>query len=170
MVDALESVARLRFARISPQKARLIANMIRGRNVEDAKRILQFTPRKGAEIVLKLLQSVIANAEGKNVEDPEILKVFRIWVDQGPVHRRNLPRARGRADTIRKPTSHITIIAQEDLKAKEEASKRQAEIEAKREKKRAARKAAAEKVKTEDAGVSKENADDNKPDEEKGES
>lgn len=145
-MEAIEAIARLRHGRISPQKTRLVANMIRGKNVEEAKNILRFTPKKGAEMILKILNSAVANAEVKKVEDPEILLIDKIWVDQGPVNKRYMPRARGRADVLRKPTCHITIVVKEDLKAKEEAAKRQTEIEAKKAKKRAAKKAAEKKT------------------------
>ncbi len=145
-MEAIEAIARLRHGRISPQKTRLVANMIRGKNVEEAKNILRFTPKKGADMLLKVLNSAVANAEVKKVEDPEILLIEKIWVDQGPVSKRYMPRARGRADVLRKPTSHVTIVVKEDLKAKEEAAKRQADIEAKKAKKRAAKKAKEKKA------------------------
>jgi large subunit ribosomal protein L22 len=128
-MEALEASATLRFTRISAQKARLTANLIRGKAVTEAKGILAFSPRKGAAILLKLLNSAIANAEGKNAGDPETLEVSKIWVNSGPVYKRQLARARGRADTIRKPTSHITIVVRENTEAKAQA---QAKIEAMR--------------------------------------
>ncbi len=143
-MEAIEARATLRFERISPQKTRLIADMVRGRNVEEAKKILRFTQRRGAEVMLKLLNSAVANAEVKNVEDPEILLIHEVWVDQGPVHRRYRPRARGRADTWRRPTSHLTIVVKEDVKAKEEEAARRAAIEAKKAKKLLAKKKGAE--------------------------
>ena len=142
-MEAIEASATLRLARISPQKTRLVANLIRGKSVEEAKKTLMFTEKKSAETLLKVLNSAIANAEVKNVEDPEILLVSRVWVDQGPVQRRQQPRARGRVNILRKPTSHITLVVSEDVKAKEEAEARQAAIEAKRAKKREAKKKAA---------------------------
>jgi large subunit ribosomal protein L22 len=128
-MEALEASATLRFTRISAQKARLVANLIRGKAVTEAKGILAFSPRKGAAILLKLLNSAVANAEVKNAGDPETLEVSKVWVNGGPVQRRQLARARGRADTIRKPTSHITIVVRENPEAKVEA---QAKIEAMR--------------------------------------
>lgn len=128
-MEALEASATLRFTRISAQKARLMANLIRGKAVTEAKGILAFSPRKGAAILLKLLNSAVANAEGKNAGDPETLEVARVWVNNGPIQRRQLARARGRADTIRKPTSHITIVVRENVEAKAAA---QARIEAMR--------------------------------------
>lgn len=128
-MEALEASATLKFTRISAQKARLVANLIRGKAVSDAKGLLAFSPRKGAAILLKLLNSAIANAEGKNAGDPETLEVSKVWVNGGPVYKRQLARARGRADTIRKPTSHITIVVRENTQAKAQA---QAKIEAMR--------------------------------------
>lgn len=125
----MEASATLKFTRISAQKARLVANLIRGKAVSEAKGLLAFSPRKGAAILLKLLNSAIANAEGKNAGDPETLEVSKVWVNGGPVYKRQLARARGRADTIRKPTSHITIVVRENTQAKAQA---QAKIEAMR--------------------------------------
>ncbi|MDH5637573.1 MAG: 50S ribosomal protein L22 [Nitrospinota bacterium] len=145
-MEAIEASATLRFYRVSPYKTRLVADMIRGRNVEDAEKILSFTNKRGAQVLLKLLKSAVANAEEKKVEDTGILAVSQVWVNGGPCYRRNMPRARGRSDIIRHPTSHITIVVKEDLAAKEEEARRQAEEEAKKAKKRAAKKAAAKKV------------------------
>lgn len=147
-MEAIQAIAKLRFGRISPQKTRLVADMIRGKNVEDAKRILRFSTKKGAAMLLKVLNSAVANAEVKNVEDTEILTVDEVYVGQGPSHRRYRPRARGRADILRRPTSHITLIVKEDVKAKEEAAARAAQIEAKKAKKRAAKKASSKKKET----------------------
>ncbi|MBI4828706.1 MAG: 50S ribosomal protein L22, partial [Nitrospinae bacterium] len=83
-MEAIEASATLRFHRISQQKAKLVADMIRGRKVEDAVRALTFTDKRGARVMLKLLKSAIANAEVKNVEDPELLQVSRVWVNKGP--------------------------------------------------------------------------------------
>lgn len=142
-MEAIEARATLRFFRISPQKTRLVADLIRGRKVEDAMNVLAFTPKKGARVLLKLLKSAVANAEVKNVEDTELLTVSGVWVCQGPALKRYMPRARGRADVIRRPTSHITIVVKEDLEAKKEAAARRAEREAKRAKKKAEKKKAA---------------------------
>ncbi|MBF0170138.1 MAG: 50S ribosomal protein L22 [Nitrospinae bacterium] len=132
----MEARATLRFARISPQKTRLVADLIRGKNVEEARRILAFTQKKGARVIGKLLDSAIANAEVKQVEDPEILRISLIWVDQGPTYRRHMPRARGRVNILRRPSSHITVVVSEDLAAKEEAAAKLAAMEAKKAKKR----------------------------------
>ena len=146
----------MKFSRISPQKTRLVADMVRGKKVEEALNILRFTNKKGAHVINKLLKSAVANAEVKNVEEPEILTIEKIWVCQGPAYRRQMPRARGRANVLRRPTSHITIVVKEDMQAKEEAAARQAALEAKRAKKKAAKKAAAPKKEDKKEASSKE--------------
>lgn len=101
--------AKLRFVRISPQKARLVADQIRGKSVSEALQILQFSPKKGAHIVRKVLDSAIANAEHNNGADIDELKVSAIMIDQGPTLKRFQARAKGRGNRILKPTSHITV-------------------------------------------------------------
>ena len=110
---ALETVAKLRFARISPQKCRLVADQIRGMSVERALQELAFSPKKGARIVKKVLESAIANAEHNEGADVDELKVSRICVDQGPTLKRIHARAKGRANRILKRTSHITVAVGE---------------------------------------------------------
>ncbi len=106
---AIETAAKLRMARISPQKARLVADQLRGLEVEKALEILAFSPKKGARIIKKVLESAIANAEHNEGADIDELKVSTIYVDQGPVYKRIQPRAKGRANRILKRTSHITV-------------------------------------------------------------
>lgn len=106
---AIEVAARLRGARISAQKARLVADQVRGMKVEKALNLLEFSPKKAAHIVRKVLQSAIANAENNEGADVDELKVSTIYVDQGLVMKRVKPRAKGRADRISKQTCHITI-------------------------------------------------------------
>jgi len=108
----MEVRARLRFARIAPRKARLVADLIRGKGPEEGLNILAFTKKAPAKILTKLLKSVIANATQKKI-DVDHLFIKRITVDQGPVMKRFTPRALGRATTIRKRTSHITIVLDE---------------------------------------------------------
>jgi large subunit ribosomal protein L22 len=108
--------AKLRFVRISPQKSRLVADQIRGVSVEKALNILAFSNKKSAAIIKKVLESAIANAEHNNGADIDELKVSKIAVDQGPTLKRLRPRAKGRADRILKPTSHITITVEEQDK------------------------------------------------------
>jgi large subunit ribosomal protein L22 len=109
----MEAKAVLKFARLSPQKTRLVIDMIRGKGVQDALNILKFSPKKSSDIVSKLLSSAVANAEQKGVSDVDRLFVKAITVDQGPALRRFMPRAQGRATRIRKPTSHITVVLDE---------------------------------------------------------
>ena len=105
----MESFAKLRFARISPQKARLVADEVRGMPVERALETLQFSTKKAAHIVRKVLESAVANAEHNEGADIDELKVATIMVDEGPTMKRMKPRARGSADRIFKRTSHVTI-------------------------------------------------------------
>ena len=104
------SRARLRYARISPQKVRLVADLIRGEDVEDALKVLKFTRKRSAPMVGKLIQSAMANATDVDPSiDADALYVKTIFVDGGPSLRRYLPRAQGRATRILKRTSHITV-------------------------------------------------------------
>ena len=106
----MEATAKLSFVRLSPQKARLVVDMVRGKRVQEALNILKFSPQRAAEIVSKLVSSAVANAEQKGVNDVDRLFVKTIFVDQGPVLRRFMPKGRGSASRIRKPTSHITVV------------------------------------------------------------
>src|SRR5699024_2429776 len=108
-IIAMETSAKLRFARISPQKARLVADQIRGMSVEAALETLRFSTKKAARIVHKLLESAVANAEHNEGADIDELRVATITVDEGPSIKRIKPRARGSADRILKRTSHVTI-------------------------------------------------------------
>jgi large subunit ribosomal protein L22 len=109
----MEVRARLRFVRIAPRKARLVADLVRGKGSEEALNILAFTKKAAAKIVAKVLKSAIANATQKKTIDIDHLYVKRITVDQGPTMKRYQPRALGRATMIRKRTSHITIVLDE---------------------------------------------------------
>ena len=111
----MESLARTRFVRISAQKARLVADMIRGRPVGDALNVLDYTPKKAARIIAKTLRSAVANAEDQQNVDVDDLYVKRAYVDEGPTQRRILPRAHGRATRILKRSSHITVIVDEKV-------------------------------------------------------
>ncbi|HKK06190.1 MAG: 50S ribosomal protein L22 [Gammaproteobacteria bacterium] len=106
----MEVAAKLKFARISPQKCRLIADQIRGLPVERALQTLTFSPKKASNIVKKVLESAIANAEHNEGADIDELKVSRVFVDQGPTLKRWRARAKGRANRILKRTSHITVM------------------------------------------------------------
>jgi len=105
----MEVAAKLKGARISPQKARLVADQIRGKSVAEALDILAFSPKKGAELVKKVLESAIANAEHNEGADIDELRVSTIFVDEGMTMKRIKPRAKGRADRILKRNSHITV-------------------------------------------------------------
>jgi large subunit ribosomal protein L22 len=105
----MEVVAILRGARLSAQKARLVADQIRGKNVEEALHLLTFSPKKGAEVIKKVLNSAIANAEHNEGADVDELRVSTIFVDEGMSMKRIRPRAKGRADRIVKRTCHITV-------------------------------------------------------------
>lgn len=109
----MEATAKTRFVRISAQKARLVADMIRGRKVGDALNVLDYTPKKAARIIAKTLRSAVANAEDQQNVDVDDLYVKRAFVDEGPTQRRILPRAHGRATRILKRSSHITVIVDE---------------------------------------------------------
>lgn len=110
----MEVRARLRFVRIGPRKARLVADLIRGKGSEEAMNILTFTKKAAAKILIKLLKSAIANATQKKTIDIDRLYVKKIAVDQGPTMKRFQPRALGRATMIRKRASHITIVLDEE--------------------------------------------------------
>ena len=106
--------ARLKGAKISAQKARLVADQIRGKEVGDALDILNFSNKKGAHLVKKLLESAIANAERNEGADVDELKVAKIHVDEGLTMKRIRPRAKGRADRILKRTCHITLAVADE--------------------------------------------------------
>lgn len=105
----MEIAARLKGARLSAQKARLVADQIRGKSVEDALDILEFSHKKGAGIIKKVLESAIANAEHNEGADVDELRVSTIFVDEGMTMKRIKPRAKGRADRIFKRSCHITV-------------------------------------------------------------
>ena len=105
----MEVAARLKGAQISAQKARLVADQVRGLPVEEALNLLEFSPKKAAHIVKKLLDSAIANAENNEGADVDELKVSSIFVDEGMTMKRLRPRAKGRADRILKRSCHITL-------------------------------------------------------------
>ena len=105
----MEVAARLKGARISAQKARLVADQVRGKPVEDALDLLTFSNKKAAQIIKKVLDSAIANAENNEGADVDELKVSTIFVDEGMTMKRLRPRAKGRADRICKRSCHITV-------------------------------------------------------------
>jgi len=106
----MEAKALLKHVRISPRKARLVVDLIRGQNAEAALNILRFTPRHAARVVSKVLKSAVANAVVKGMGDVDNLWVSRAFVDGGPMLKRIQPGPMGRAKPIRKHSSHITLV------------------------------------------------------------
>ena len=109
----MEAKAILRTARISPQKARLVADQVRGLPVGRATNLLQFSDKKAAHLIRKVLLSAVANAENNLGADVDELKVARIFVDEGAIIKRMHARAKGRGSRISKRTSHITVVVGE---------------------------------------------------------
>ena len=109
----MEVKAVTRYVRISPRKARLVTELVKGKPVEEALTILRFVPKKAARLVDKTLRSAVANAEQNPNIDVDTLYIKRIFVDGGPTMKRWRPRAMGRATKIIKRTSHITVILDE---------------------------------------------------------
>ncbi len=109
----MQAEAKLTMLRSTPRKTRLVADLIRGKNVAEAESILRFTERRVALPILKLLKSAKANAVNNHDMFEDSLFVSSILVDAGPTLKRSLPRARGRADMLRKRTSHIVIVLEE---------------------------------------------------------
>ena len=106
----MEAEAIARYVRVSPRKARVVVDLVRGKSVPQAQEILAFTNRGIAETVEKVLNSAVANAENLHHVRPEALYVKECYVDEGPTLKRIRPRAKGSASRINKRTSHITII------------------------------------------------------------
>ena len=106
----MKTIAKLRHARISAQKVRLVADQVRGMEVEKALELLTFSNKKAAEMVKAVLDSALTNAEHNDGADIDELKVAEIMVDEGPTMKRIRPRAKGRANRILKRSSHITVV------------------------------------------------------------
>lgn len=109
----MDTRATLRYARVTPRKARRVIDLIRGKRAGDALVALRFMPYRGSLFIEKILKSAMANAEQKKVASPEDMIIAGAYVDQGPVMKRMEPRSMGRANTIRKRTSHITLVLSE---------------------------------------------------------
>ena len=109
----MEAKAHLKFARISPRKVGIVCDLIRGKDVKTAEAILMNTPKAASELMIKVLKSAVANAENNHGMDPEKLYVSTCLVTPGPIIKRIMPRAQGRAYRINKRTSHITIKVSE---------------------------------------------------------
>lgn len=108
-----EARAELKFARISSRKVKIVADLIRGKNVDEAMAIVKFTPKAASPILEKLLKSAIANAENNHGMSHEKLYIAEIYANQGPTLKRIRPAAKGSAVRIRKRTSHVTIVLRE---------------------------------------------------------
>lgn len=109
----MEAKALARQIRISPQKARLVADLVRGKSVDSALNTLRFMPKKGARILRKVIESALANASQNDAIDVDTLYVKTIFIDGGPMLKRIMPRAQGRASRILKRSSHITVVLDE---------------------------------------------------------
>jgi large subunit ribosomal protein L22 len=109
----MEVKASLNYARVGEQKARLVADLVRGKDVADALKILTFANKKTAGLLKKVIESAVANAEQKKTVDVDKLFVKTVWIDQGPVMKRFRPRAQGRASGVRKRMSHINVVLDE---------------------------------------------------------
>ena len=113
VVEEKKAVATLKYARISSRKVKIVADLIRGKDVDEALAIVKFTPKASSEIIEKLLKSAMANAENNHGMNVSNLYVAEIYANQGPTLRRIRPAAKGSAVRIRKRTSHITIVLKE---------------------------------------------------------
>ena len=111
--EVLQASATLKYARISSRKVKIVADLIRGKDADEAVAIVKFTPKASSEVIEKLLKSAIANAENNHGMKHEKLYVAEIYANQGPTLRRIRPAAKGSAVRIRKRTSHITIVLKE---------------------------------------------------------
>jgi large subunit ribosomal protein L22 len=112
----MEIAAKLKHARLSPQKTRLVCDQVRGMPVDRALDVLRFSTKKAAAVVKKVLESAIANAEHNQGADVDELKITKIFADQGPTFKRMHARAKGRGNQILKPTCHITVIVSDEEK------------------------------------------------------
>jgi len=109
----MEATAKARYVRISPRKARLVMDMVRGKSVEEALRTLGLVRKAASPIIAKVIRSALANAENNHTMSTDGLIIKAAWVDEGPTMKRFMPRAMGRATMIRKRTSHITVVLSE---------------------------------------------------------
>ncbi|WP_099191143.1 50S ribosomal protein L22 [Tepidibacter mesophilus] len=109
----MEARATAKYIRIAPRKAGQVADIVRGKNVNEALAILKYTPRGAAPVIAKVVKSAMANAENNYNMDVDKLYVAEVFANQGPTMKRFMPRAMGRATTIRKRTSHIEVVLKE---------------------------------------------------------
>ena len=110
----MQAKARLKFGRMAPRKVRYVADQVRGKQVDEALTLLHFSKRGAAKTLSKLIRSAVANAERQGDADLDALYIRTLMVDGGPVHRRWRPRAHGRATRLRKRTSHITVVLDDE--------------------------------------------------------
>tara|TARA_B100000530_G_scaffold311799_1_gene239085 strand:+ start:2609 stop:2950 length:342 start_codon:yes stop_codon:yes gene_type:complete len=113
----MDTQAILKYQRISAQKCRLVANAVRGLKVDRALEFLNYNNKKASRLILKVLESAVANAENNNSQDIDDLMVKNILIDEGPTGKRHMPRARGRVNEILKRSSHITVIVSDGKEA-----------------------------------------------------
>ncbi len=109
----MEAKAVAKYVRISPRKVRQVVDLIRGKNIGEALAILKYTPKRASSVVAKVVKSAAANAENNYQMDKDSLYIKACFVDQGPTLKRYQPRAMGRADLLRRRTSHITVVVAE---------------------------------------------------------
>jgi large subunit ribosomal protein L22 len=109
----MEAKAQLNYARISPRKVKIVCDLIRGKDTRTAQAILMQTPKAASELLVKLLKSAVSNAENNHNMDPDNLYISETYANPGPIIKRIMPRAHGRAFRINKRTSHITIVVRE---------------------------------------------------------
>ncbi|OGD30211.1 50S ribosomal protein L22 [Candidatus Azambacteria bacterium RIFCSPHIGHO2_02_46_12] len=145
----MKTIARLRYLNIAPRKVRLVADLIRGKSAKEARRMLSFVVKRSAKPILQLLNSAVANAEHNFQLSKDNLYIAKIFVDGGPMLKRWMPRAMGRASAIQKKTSHLTVILGERIAAKavKKAIKAKA-VQTKQVPETALEKTAAEKIKS----------------------
>lgn len=116
----MQVAAKLKFARLSPQKCRLVCDQIRGLPIDRALNVLKFSTKKSAGVLKKVLDSAIANAEHNHGADIDELRVAQVFADQGPTYKRMHAKAKGRGSQILKPTCHVTIVLSDDVLSDEE--------------------------------------------------
>lgn len=148
------AVAKARFVRVSPRKARRVIDLVRGRTVADALDILRWAPQAASEPVAKVIASAAANAQNNNGLDPATLVVATVHADEGPTAKRIRPRAQGRAFRIRKRTSHITVVV-ESRPGKDQGSAKSTRARRAEASKAAAKKAPAKKAPVKKAPANK---------------
>jgi large subunit ribosomal protein L22 len=133
---------KLKHLKISPRKVRLVADMIRGKKIDEAQVILGFAVKKGADPILKLLNSAVANVKNNSKKEIDGLFISKITVDEGPIAKRMMPRAKGRGDRIMKRSSHVTLVLDEKRGPKKKGKEK---VEVKKEKTVAKKKEVKEK-------------------------